>query len=367
LNGQPDEVSSCAFEDGGLYVIASEGPYRGQLLVDAGPHGIGRGGHGHADALSVRLSIDHRPWLIDPGTYVYLSPGNDRDEFRGTAAHNTVRVDGTDQAVPESAFSWSSLPEVTAEQWEHGDRFTYFSGEHTGYRRLADPIVHRRAIFHLHGEYWLIRDFLIGQTEHDLEIAWHFAPDIDIETRDGSLVGSHKNQQLVFLSADSWDVSIGESFISPAYGEKLPAPVAVFSTRHKLPAEHGTLVVPLRASEQPGRFALMGDTEAGAATGYVYECVLSTDQVIFGNSGENWTMASLASDAEFLFIRRNNREIMSLSFCSATFVEVDGQRVFSSPGRARRFEWASGAGASSDAESLKYFHGELIRPGTPVR
>ena len=30
----------------------------------------------------------------------------------------------------------------------------------------------------------------------------------------------------MFLSADSWDASIGESFISPAYGEKLPAPVA---------------------------------------------------------------------------------------------------------------------------------------------
>ena len=240
-SNQPDDVSSCAFEDGGLYVIASDGAHRSQMLVDAGPHGIGHGGHGHADALSVRLSMNDRPWLIDPGTYVYISPGDDRNEFRGTAAHNTLRVDACDQAVPENAFSWSSLPEVTAELWEQGDRFTYFCGSHAGYRRLVDPVLHRRAIFHLHGEYWLIRDSVIGETEHDLEIFWHFAPGIDLEIRDGSLAGDREDERLVLLSAHSWDASIEEASISPAYGEKSPAPVGVFKTRRKLPAEHSTL------------------------------------------------------------------------------------------------------------------------------
>jgi Heparinase II/III-like protein/Heparinase II/III N-terminus len=365
-SNQPDDVSSCAFEDGGLYVIPSDGPHRSQMLVDAGPHGIGHGGHGHADALSVRLSMNDRPWLIDPGTYVYISAGDDRNEFRGTAAHNTVRVDGCDQAVPENAFSWSSLPEVTAEMWEQSDRFTYFSGSHTGYRRLADPVLHRRAIFHLHGEYWLIRDFVSGETEHDLEISWHFAPGIDLDIRNGSLAAAREDKQLILLNANSWDASIGEAFISPAYGEKSPAPVGAFKARRKLPAEHSTLIVPVRASEEPGRFAVSGAASAGA-TSYVYERGGTTDQVIFGNPGMNWATASLASDAEFLFIRRHNREISSLVFCSATFVEAEGQRVFSAPDRVRRFEWTSGAGASSDTESLKYFHGELIRPGTPVR
>ena len=362
---RPDDVSSCAFEDGGLYVIASGAPHRGQMLVDAGPHGIGHGGHGHADALSIRLSMNDRPWLIDPGTYVYISPGDERNEFRGTAAHNTVRVDGCDQAVPENAFSWSSLPEVAAEQWEEGDRFTYFSGSHTGYRRLEDPVLHRRTIFHLRGEYWLVRDSLLGETEHDLEVFWHFAPDIDLELRDGSLVAACGEQQLILLSANSWDASVGEAFISPAYGEKSPAPVGVFKTRRRLPVEHSTLIVPVRAPEEPGRFA--SGAASGGATSYVYERGGTTDQVIFGNAGVNWATASIASDAEFLFIRRHNREISSLIFCSATFVEVEGQRVFSAAERVRRFEWTSGTGASSDAESLKYFHGELIRPGTPVR
>jgi hypothetical protein len=89
--------------------------------------------------------------------------------------------------------------------------------------------------------------------------------------------------------------------------------------------------------------------------------------MFFGDSGGAWAVGSIASDAEFLFIRRHNREISSLAFCSATFIEVEGLRVFSAPDRVKRFKWTSGAGAFSDPESLKYFHGELIRPGTPVR
>jgi hypothetical protein len=365
-NNQPTDIASCAFADGGLYIIASEGPCRSQLLVDAGPHGVGRGGHGHADALSVRLSMNSQPWLIDPGAYVYISPDDDRNEFRGTAAHNTLRVDSCDQAVPENAFAWSSLPEVAAEQWEQGERFTYFSGTHTGYRRLTDPVLHRRSIFHLHGEYWLIRDSALGETEHDLEVLWHFASDIDLEICDGSLGARREDERLVLLSANSWDASVGESFISPAYGAKSPAPVGAFKTRRKLPAEHGTLIVPMRKSEKPGRLAVSA-AASGEATSYVYERGGISDQIVFGNAGVEWATAAIASDAELLFIRRNDCEIVHLVICSATFIEVDGRRILSAPDRVRRIEWAAGPGVSSDPQSLKYFHGELIRPGTPVR
>src|SRR5439155_5697473 len=105
-------TSSTAFADGGLYLMASPGA---QMLLDAGPHGSGRGGHGHADALSLRLSINRRPWLVDPGSYVYVAPEQEaqsRDQFRGTAAHNTLCVDGLDQAIIHGTFSWALLPDV---------------------------------------------------------------------------------------------------------------------------------------------------------------------------------------------------------------------------------------------------------------
>jgi hypothetical protein len=121
----------------------------------------------------------------------------------------------------------------------------------------------------------------------------------------------------------------------------------------------------MRKSEQPGRFASAAPSEG--AVGYVYEYGGISDQVVFGNAGVEWAMATIASDAELLFIRRNDCEIVHLVICSATFIDLDGRRIFSAPDRVRRIEWIPGAGVSSDPQSLKYFHGELIRPGTPVR
>ena len=43
----------------------------GHLVFDAGPHGFLNGGHAHADALSVVLTVGGEPLLIDPGTGDY--------------------------------------------------------------------------------------------------------------------------------------------------------------------------------------------------------------------------------------------------------------------------------------------------------
>ncbi len=63
----------------------------------AGP--LGDGGHGHYDQLSVEAAAAGRPLVVDPGRYTYDAddPAGWRHWFKGTAAHNTVCVDGLDQ------------------------------------------------------------------------------------------------------------------------------------------------------------------------------------------------------------------------------------------------------------------------------
>ena len=63
---------SLAFPDGGIYVLADSQPFAQAMVVDAGPQGVGRSGHGHADALSLRLTMNGRRWLVDSGSGVYF-------------------------------------------------------------------------------------------------------------------------------------------------------------------------------------------------------------------------------------------------------------------------------------------------------
>lgn len=368
MDTHPAPSVPVAFRDGGLYVMPSAGQ---QMLIDAGPQGAGRSGHGHADALSVSLSVRGRRWLRDSGSYVYVTPEHEREarnRFRGTAAHNTLQVDGLDQAVPHGPFSWSSLPEVRAEQWISSGRFSLFSGSHTGYQRLADPVLHRRTIFHLHGEYWLVQDVADGKEIHELEVPWHFAPELNVvASQNGLTATSDEGECLALLVAASaeWELAVEEGSASPAYGIRESAPVGKFRTRVQLPAQLGTLLVLLRAGERAGNFALAaGSSEAVA---YSYEQDELVDSIVFGKPGSTWTRGPFRSDAALLFARSERREITLLMFCSATFVELNAQRVFSSPQVVERFEWSRTDGASaSNQEASAVFDEEMLRSRTAV-
>src|SRR2546422_8808752 len=156
--------------------MSSPNPLTRQLVIDAGSHGAGRGGHRHADALSVQLAVNGQPLLIDPGTFAYVDSNGERNRFRGTAGHNTAQVDDLSQAEPSGPFGWEDLPSVSVDRWVTGKTFDLFVGSHRGYCRLRHPVRHRRYVFYSKPNFWLIRDVLEGDGVHRLEVSWHFAP-----------------------------------------------------------------------------------------------------------------------------------------------------------------------------------------------
>ncbi len=95
--------ASASFPDGGVYVLAGE---RDHVVIDCGPVGLhGRGGHGHNDCLSFEATLDGVKLVTDSGSYVYTASPEQRNRFRGTAAHNTPLVDGAEQnRIPESLW-----------------------------------------------------------------------------------------------------------------------------------------------------------------------------------------------------------------------------------------------------------------------
>ena len=118
---QPD-MHSTALSDAGLYLMSCVED-RLQAVIDAGPQGALGAGHGHADALSLTIHAEGNELIGDPGTLRTQGEEADRDLFRGTAAHNTLELDGRDQSAPNGAFAWKTLTNSNVEHWINGQTF----------------------------------------------------------------------------------------------------------------------------------------------------------------------------------------------------------------------------------------------------
>jgi hypothetical protein len=95
--------------------------------------------HQHADATSVSLLIGG-VWLTgDPGTGTYNGPEEERNYFRGSVAHNVLRVDGIDQLEPHRAFRWKHRAGGGVVEPIRLDGAVLLAGWHTAYQRLDPP------------------------------------------------------------------------------------------------------------------------------------------------------------------------------------------------------------------------------------
>lgn len=180
-----------AFAEGGYYVMgqALGTPQELQLVADAGPLGyLGIAAHGHADALALTLSVAGTAVLIDPGTYAYHTQKKWRDYFRGTSAHNTVRVDGQDQSESGGNFLWLRKAAARCDAWQIEGARQRWSASHDGYRRLADPVLHRRTI-ELPGApgVIIVDDVLECAGSHAIEWFWHLAPECAAVVAEGAV------------------------------------------------------------------------------------------------------------------------------------------------------------------------------------
>ncbi len=366
-------LKSQSFPDGGLYIAASS-ELTQQMVIDAGPQGTGRCGHGHADALSVKLSFCDRPWLVDAGTFCYIGSGDERSTFRGTRAHNTLSVDGLDQAVPRGPFAWSSLPKTRVDSWIAAPAVTLFEGSHSGYERLPQPVRHRRFVFHIHDGFWLVRDLAEGSGSHFLETSWHFAPDLEVSAQRKAFVaasspsrsanpGGLSHLMLVPVAESQWKSELLSEYVSPVYGAEVSAHVLRCSALVSLPAEHATLLIPSNAELAAGEFKRNDGTPkaaGGPEAVYQYQTGNSVHFMIFRTSqATKWNFGPWTSDARFLYFRVKDRRVGKLLFCDGSFAQFRGEFLISHDANLQWLEWMNREGshrvASSDEAAAHSF------------
>jgi Heparinase II/III-like protein/Heparinase II/III N-terminus len=324
---------SFALEPSGIHVMSSLAPVARQLVINAGPSEQVRNGHRHADALSVQLALDGDPVLIDPGTFAYVDKGCERNRFRGTAGHNTLHIDGLSQAEPSRPFEWQRLPSTDVNRWVNGNTFDFFEGSHNGYGRLPYPAEHRRTIFFLKPQFWLVRDFVGGAGIHEIGVDWHFAD--GALTRIPGGVTFISNQQtalgLLFTSSHRWSREICPDWYSPVYGRKEPVPLLRCTARAQLPVELVTLLIP--TSTPAGNLGVLEsftlDTEVTAVRAYRYSTAAAADRLfVFATAPGSWQIGPWSSDARFLFCTAGCGEQPDcFVMCDGSYLALSGRRI----------------------------------------
>lgn len=251
IEAEEPSITSTDFANGG-YCVMRDGwtDTDNYMIVDCGEVGSLSGGHGHADALSIEVSIHGKTLLTDSGTYTYHESRELRDYFRSTAAHNTLEIDGVSSSEPATAFSWKTRAEAKRNNWVSTDRFDLFEGSHNGYERLTDPATHSRSILFLKNDYWIVRDMVETQGEHDYSLNFHF--DTSIRTNiggGGKWIGGTDHRIYTFGDDGKWDHK--ESWISKNHGNRTNAPFMRFISKGTGKQEFITFIMPMDAGVTP--------------------------------------------------------------------------------------------------------------------
>src|SRR5690606_21277684 len=112
--------------------------------------------------------------LVNSGTSTY-APSPERQRQRGTAAHNTLRLDGEDSSEVWGSFRVARRARVSSYLFESAGN--HAQAAHDGYRRLRGRPLHRRSVRVVDGRVE-VQDIVERQTRmgppNDVELIWHF-------------------------------------------------------------------------------------------------------------------------------------------------------------------------------------------------
>jgi Heparinase II/III-like protein/Heparinase II/III N-terminus len=370
-NTRGSSLSSRLFPESGYAALNSSTSH---AILDAGPHGFMNGGHAHADALSLTLTVSDRPLLIDPGTASYTDSVL-RDRFRSTAMHNTVVVDGRPQALPSGPFHWRTRANGRVETWrpsfaigqleiegstpqEDGEHpldtgLDYVEATHDGYL----PLVHCRSALRLPEDLWLVVDHLIGTGRHRADIYWHLDPAWSMEKTEASAARVVREDGFATIAstARAFEAFKGDreglGWCAPRYGRVVPALTLRASAERDLPLSVFTALAasarPIRLEIEPAPIRSDEDGCHSAAAvvnfnGVRLLVLVAIPTTARGPGHVARTMRSIAvedgeliTDARVAVLRRRaSGDLLSFTMLGGTVATLKGRCAFSLPTQA---------------------------------
>jgi hypothetical protein len=308
--GTPPDRRYVGFGAGGYFVQRSGWggngtPFAAErfLIFDCGP--LGAGGHGHYDLLSFEAAAGGRPLLVDPGRFTYseVPPPNWRRWFKGTAAHNTVCIDGVDQTPYRRRKPKGPVAEGRLLGRLSAPGLDVLLGEA---RSPSYEAVHTRRIALVADEYWLVEDCIKGDRPHRYDLRFHLAPDAwgatEVTGGDGGAVVRAPGVAIVVHGPH--EPRLEEGWYAPEYGRKLSAPVVSVPAEGVRSATFLTLVTPLGDGEPVPALAVRA---AGGSPLVEVTGPEGRDLVAWGSGAEPIVLGSFRARAKAAWLRESPR------------------------------------------------------------
>ena len=193
-------------------------------------------GHAHSDTLSFELSCAGERLIVDTGTSTYES-GHVRARERGSAAHNSVMVNGENSSEIWGAFRVARRARTFGAAISTEGDSSVVVASHDGYRRLKVGATHKRR-WECAANRITIEDLITGKGEADLELILNIHPDCAVQrlSSNGFVVRKDSADFQVYIdTCPDLKAEIAEFAYSPQFGRVVAGARLVASGRFTLP------------------------------------------------------------------------------------------------------------------------------------
>lgn len=212
-----NEKVTKIYKDAGHAVLRKDDVYLFVTNGEQSSYEVNRptvGTHTHNDKLSFELSLGDDDIIIDPGAYLYTPNPEKSNEFRSTAKHNTVFVDGEEQnfissqnvflATKNSRSTKFCLPSESSLEGE--------------YKTFKGKLIHHRTIDVKDNEIIITDNLYKKGTGHSGILSFHLAPGIIVESEGGVLTMKSESYSVKMSFESQVEVEIINDTVSPSYG-----------------------------------------------------------------------------------------------------------------------------------------------------
>jgi hypothetical protein len=238
--------------------------------------------------------------------------------------------------------------------WTTSTGFDYVDAEHDGYSRYRDPVTHRRAVFFVRPEYWVVVDQLMGRRKHSVEMLYH-TPCVEHEFDRNSLTFRTQELAIIPVAAEDLDVNILEcaeepihGWFSPCYGVRVPSATLVYSFTGELPCVMATILHTECQTGKRGRVPLRARRSVSSSKGLAINVELGdlSDIIVFNWVTETGVCSSVPlrtdvdTDAEVAYLRENKAsgKITSVALINGKYIRLKGRLLLEAEAAAESID-----------------------------